>query len=187
MRGKKVFYPWNGTQKTITELLKDPSVQSLIDRRTHASQRERLRQLLRNGNITPQIVAEHAARNPMTPQRQTQDTYYGAQRQRRNLPRISPQGSIIINGENLTARQTLERYPQLRGYLQQKGQIKELSLQEKVRKWFRKGKIPDNIINPEPEIVKSRRLLGGTVGQYHIEAQGMTSPMDFLDRVRESW
>ena len=37
----------------------------------------------------------------------------------------------------------------------------------------------------EPEIVKSKRLLGGTVGHYHIESQDITSPRDFLDRVKK--
>lgn len=162
MRGKKVFYSWDGTHKTITELLRDPNIQSFTCRKTHASQRERLRQLLRDGKITPQVVAKHVAQN-LPQQQQTNDTYYGAQRRRRNLPMKIPKGSIIINSKNLTARQTLERYPQLREYLQQGKQIKKSSLQDKLRKWFNKGRIPDNIINPEPKIIESRRLLGRTV------------------------
>ena len=106
----------------------------------------------------------HAGRNPTAPQ--VQDTHYGTQRRRVNLPRKTtkgevlfgpeppskvprrPRGAIIINGENLTARKVLEQYPQLRGFLQQGRQISEKSLHAKVRTWFRKGKIPNHILNP---------------------------------------
>lgn len=36
------------------------------------------------------------------------------------------------------------------------------------------------------KIIKSRRLLGDTVGHYHTESQGITSPRDFLNRVRNT-
>ena len=92
-------------------------------------------------------------------------------------------GSIEINGEKLTARQALEKYPKLREFLQGKREISEKSLQAKYRTWMRKGKILDEIINPGPEIVSRGRLLGNNVlGQYTIHAKVSTSPRDFLDR-----
>ena len=115
---------------------------------TYESQREKLRKLLREGRINPQLVTEQATRNPTAPQ--VQDTRYGTQRRRANLPRKTtkrevllgpepppraprrPPSAIIINGENLTARQVLERYPQLREFLQQDRRISEKSLHAKV-------------------------------------------------------
>ena len=97
-------------------------------------------------------------------------------------PPRRPPSVITINGENLTARQAFERYPQLREFLQQGGRISEKSLQAKVRTWFRKGKIPNNVFNPEPEIVPRGRLLGDNViGHYTIHSEGNTSPTDFLN------
>ena len=95
-------------------------------------------------------------------------------------------GSIEINGEKLTAKQALEKYPQLRGFLQGKRKISEKSLESKLRTWMRKGKILNEIFNsdPEPEIVPRGRLLGNNVlGQYTIHARVSTSPRDFLDRM----
>ena len=93
--------------------------------------------------------------------------------------------AVVINGENLTARQALERYPQLREFLQQNGRISEKSLQAKVRTWVRKGKIPNHIFNPEPEIVPRERLLGNNfIGHHTIHSDGNTSPRDFLNFTR---
>ena len=120
------------------------------------------------------------ARNPPQPPR-VQDTRHGTQRRRASLSRRTPRGEVLfgpelppraprrppnaitINGESLTARQALERYPQLREFLQQGRRISEKSLQAKVRTWIRKGKIPNNVFNPEPEIVPRERLLGNNV------------------------
>ena len=115
---------------------------------TYGSQREKLRKLLREGRINPQLVTEQATRNPTAPR--VRDTRYETQRRRANLPRKTTKGevllgpeppprapkrppsAIIINGENLTARQVLERYPQLREFLQQDRRISEKSLHAKV-------------------------------------------------------
>ena len=98
-----------------------------------------------------------------------------------------PVGTIIIDGENLTARHALERYPQLREFLQQKGPLKEKSLQAKVQTWIREGKIPNHVFNPEPEIIPRRRLLGNNVvGHHTIHSEGNTSPRDFLNFTRNA-
>ena len=144
---------------------------------------------------------EHATRNPTASR--VQDTRYGMQRRRVGLPRKTtkgdvlfgpepppraprrPVGTITIDGENFTALQALERFPQLRGFLQQDRRISEKSLHAKVRMWIRKGKIPKHVFNPEPEIVPRGRLLGNNVvGHHTIHSEGNTSPTDFLNFTR---
>ena len=145
---------------------------------------------------------DHAAQNPTAPR--VQDTRYGTQRRRANLPRKTtkgevlfgpepprrprrPIGAITIGGENLTARKALEQYPQLREFLQRGKPLKEKSLQAKVRAWFKKGKIPNHILSPEPEIVFRGRLLGNNVvGHYTLHSEGNTSPTDFLNFTRNA-
>ena len=113
----------------------------------------------------------------------TRGRVVGGPRVNNRPPPRNPRVPILINGERLTARQALEKYPQLREFLQQKQQISERSLHAKYRAWMKKGKIPDEIIDPEPEIVPRGRLLGNNVlGQYTIHAKVSTSPRDFLDR-----
>ena len=85
-RGKKAFYLWGDTRKSITQILQVPNVQSYVKGRTFASKREKLRKLLRDGKITPELVRKHAERNSMA-QPQVQDTMYGLQRRRANLPK----------------------------------------------------------------------------------------------------
>ena len=90
-----------------------------------------------------------------------------------------PRGSIEINGEKLTAKQALTKYPQLRKLLQGKRKISEKSLESKLRTWMRNGKI----FNPKPKIIPRGRLLGNNVmGQYTIHSKVYTSPRDFLNR-----
>ena len=206
MRGLTKFYNYGNDSLSITALLKKPGVVNYLEqgkKLTHASLREKIRKKLEKfGNNFKNIVDEYNLENPVEQEQQRQrDTLYGAQRRKRNLPRKDTKGRvlfgpekpprpprkpripILINGENLTAKQALEKYPQLREFLQQKQQISEKSLQAKYRAWMRKGKIPDEIIDPEPEIVPRGRLLGNNVlGQYTIHAKVSTSPRDFLDR-----
>ena len=66
---------------------------------------------------------------------------------RRGPSEASP---IIIYGERLTARQALERYPQLRGYLQPERRLSERALHARLRGEFRNGRIPDHILNEDP-------------------------------------
>ena len=140
MRGEKQTFPYGNESLSITELLRKPEIVGYLEKDgllTYGSQREKLRRLLRDERINPQLVMEHAARNPTAPR--VQDTRYGTQRRRAGLlpkkttkgevlfgpepppkaPRRPPSTIIIINGDNMTARQALERFPQLRELLQQ--------------------------------------------------------------------
>ena len=54
-----------------------------------------------------------------------------------------------------------------------------------MRTWIRKGKIPNHIFNPEPEIVPRERLLSNNVIVRHtIHSEGNTSPRDVLNFTR---
>ena len=211
-RGMKKLYNYGDSSLSITELLEKPEVTNYLEqgkKLTYASLREKLRGRLKKfGDNLKDIVDSYNLENPVgQQQRQEQrDTLYGAQRVKAGLdkkdtrgrvvggPRVNnrppprnPRVPILINGERLTARQALEKYPQLREFLQQKRQISEKSLHVKYRAWMKKGKIPDEIIDPEPEIVPRGRLLGNNVlGQYTIHAKVSTSPRDFLDRTENA-
>ena len=140
MRGRRQTFQYGDETLSITERLRKPEVVGYLEKDgplTYASQREKHRRLLRHRTINPRLVTEHATQNPPQPAR-VQDTRYGTQRRRANLPRKSvkgevlfgpepppraprrPSSAIFINGENLTACQVLEQYPQLRGFLQQR-------------------------------------------------------------------
>ena len=207
MKGVKQVYKYGEEQNvSITDLLKKPEVINYLEKErklTYASQREKLRkQLARFGNNLKEIVDEYNLEKPLRGQRQQQDVLdrlYGSQRIRAGLdkkdtkgrivaprtPRVprAPKNPILINGEKLTAKQALEKYPDLRTFLQSKRKISEKSLQAKYRTWMRNGKIPNEIFDPEPEIVPRGRLLGNNVlGQYVIHSKVNTSPRDFLNR-----
>lgn len=80
------------------------------------------------------------------------------------------QGSIIVNGEHLTARETLTRKPQLRGFLQPGARLKESTLHAKLRRLFKKGKIPDYIFDESPpEFFKISNALSNTFVEYKLE------------------
>ena len=142
MRGRKQTFTYGNDSLSITELLQKPEIVGYLEKDgplTYGSQREKLRKLLREGRVNPRMVMEHAARNPTAPR--VQDTRYGTQRRRANLPRKTtrgevlfgpepsprvprrPRSAIIINGENLTVRQVLERYPQIRGFFNLTGEF----------------------------------------------------------------
>ena len=212
-RGKKQTFQYGNDTLSITELLQKPEIVGYLERNgplTYASQREKLRKLLRNEKINlQQEVAEYtaAAQNPPQPPR-VQDTRYGSQRRRANLSKKDKKGRVLfgpkapepppraprrlftlnINGENLTVRETSERYPQLRYELQKKRQLSEKSLHAKLRTWYRKDKIENNMLTLDPEIVpRRRRLLGNNVvGHHTINSIGKTSPRDFLNFTRNA-
>ena len=178
MRGLTKFYNYGDDDSlSITDLLKRPEVVNYLEQGkelTYASQREKIRKELRkHGNNFKDIVAEYNLENPVEQERQQQrDILYGSQRGRRNLPKKDTKGrvlfgpekppgpprepriSILINGERLTARQALEKYPQLREELQKKRKISEKSLQAKYRAWMRKGKITKEMLGPPFEVIR---------------------------------
>ena len=176
MRGLKHVYNYGNDSLSITDLLKKPGVTNYLEqgkKLTYASQREKLRkQLARFGDNFKDIVAEYNLENPVGQGQGQRDTLYGSQRRRRNLPKKDTKGrvlfgpekpprppreprvSILINGERLTARQALEKYPQLREELQKKRKISEKSLQAKYRAWMRKGKITKEMLGPPLEVIR---------------------------------
>ena len=105
----------------------------------------------------------------------------------RRLPTAVSSSPIIIDGERLTARQALERYPRLREFLDQVNSLSENTVRTKARKYFKEGRIPDGVLHREPEVVHrgGKRLLGNrVVNHYEVLAYGNTSPMDFLNHIR---
>ena len=64
------------------------------------------------------------------------------------LPR--QRGSVRINGEQMTARQALNRFPLLGGYLQRKRPLSEKALYAKVLREFRAGRVPGHITYEQP-------------------------------------
>ena len=91
VKGKAKTCLWNGVEKTLTQILDDPKVQSYVKGNTYASKREKLRQLLRDNKITPNHVntVNVAAAQPI------QDTRYGTQRRTANLPKKNTRGQVL--------------------------------------------------------------------------------------------
>ena len=201
-RGKKALYLWNGKDTSITELLTEPDVREFVSQgstMTYESQRGRLRKLFKDGKITPKLVEEYVKKNPVR-QYNVPDTLYGAQRRRANLHKKTKRGEVIygpllplkpkkelrsiINGKHFTAREALDYYPRLRELLQNGKSIKERTLQSKLRRWFRKGKVPGDVTDEALEIIKSKGLSNEVLGEHKILAKVNTSPADFLDTTR---
>ena len=180
MKGLKVLYKYGEEQNvSITDLLKKTEVVNYLekDRRlTYASQREKLRkQLEKFGDNFKDIVDEYNLGNPVEQQQRQRDTLYGSQRVRAGLdkkdtrgrivaPRVPkvpkvPKNPILINGEKLTAKQALEKYPQLREFLQSKRKISEKSLQAKYRTFYNEELqkvIKEDDVYEVEKILKSR-------------------------------
>ena len=124
-------------------------------RLTYPSLREKLRKELRkHRNDLWELVDDYNLQNSSQRQQEIRDNLYRAQRRRRNLPKKDTKGNVFfgperppqpprrrigviqINGENLTARQVFDRYPQLRQYynLGSKRLLKDSTLHSKLRK-----------------------------------------------------
>ena len=198
MRGLRKLYNFGNEPLLITDLSKKEKVLNFLQKNrnyTPASRRERLRKILNeHGDDFKNLVDNYNAQNPPTQQHIRQareENLYGAQVQRaRRLPQPARRRpSIIINGENYTAKQALNRFSQLRGFLQGRKQILEKSLHAKVRTWFKKSKVTNDMLALEPEIVprEARRLLGkNVINHYTINSIGNTSPRDFLNYVKNT-
>ena len=181
-RGVRQLYNYGDSSLSITDLLKKPEVTNYLEEQgkkklTYASLREKLRGRLKKlGDNLKDIVDGYNRENPVGQQQQRQeqrDTLYGAQRVKAGLPKKDTKGLVIggprvnnrppprnprvripINGEELTARQALEKYPQLKEELQKRGKISERSLHAKYRAWMKKGKITPEMLGPPFEVVK---------------------------------
>ena len=137
---RKGFFTYNGRSQTITDILKEPGVPEFLQRNgplKSGPQRNKLRRLLKVDGITKEAVdtyLQDAVRN-------NRDPYIILPRQR---------GSVMVNGEQMTARQALGRFPRLGDYLQRKRPLNEKALHAKVLRDFRSGKIPDHITYEQP-------------------------------------
>ena len=137
---KKGFFTCNGRLQSITDIMKQHGVSEFLQRNgplKEGPQRSKLRRLLKVNGITKEMVDAYLQEEIQN----NRDPYIILPRQR---------GSIVINGEQMTARQALNRFPLLSGYLQQKRPLNEKALHSKVLREFRAGKIPDHITHEEP-------------------------------------
>lgn len=99
----------------------------------------------------------------------------------------SQRGSIIIRGERFTARQALERYPQLHDHLRGKN---EKAILADLRKKFKDGKITDEMLGLDGLTIELRNEEtlrdGRVVNHYIINVTTNTSPLDYLNYIKDS-
>ena len=92
----------------------------------------------------------------------------------------------FIGGKPHTAKSALEKFPKLIGLLQRNGRIKRKSVEDKFRKYFRKGKLKkDDFQLDAPEFWESNRALDGTFKEFTcddpiIGNYDLPSVFDFL-------
>ena len=74
----------------------------------------------------------------------------------------------FVNGKPYTAKSALEKFPRLFGILQPGGKrIKRKSVEDKFRRWFRKGKFKNEDFRVDaPEFLESNRALDGTFKEF---------------------
>ena len=97
-RGRRQLYSWGNSEKSIAELLRDPEVYWFLRKYSDATKRNKRRELLRKGEISPEIV--DAA--PLPPAGFAPPSFaYGSQRRRANLPLKNKKGEVM-QGPRLT-------------------------------------------------------------------------------------
>ena len=137
---KRGYFAYNGKLQSITNILKEQGVSEFLQRNgpmKNGPQRNKLRRLLKVGGITKDVVDTYL-----------QDAIRGNRDPYIILPR--QRGSVRMNGEQMTARQALARFPLLGVYLQQKRPLNERALHAKVLREFRANKIPEHITYEQP-------------------------------------
>ena len=73
----------------------------------------------------------------------------------------------VIGGEPHTAKSALEKFPRLIGLLQPNGRMKRKSVEDKFRRFFRKGKFKKEDFRVDaPEFWESKRALDGTFKEF---------------------
>ena len=73
----------------------------------------------------------------------------------------------LVGGTPHTARSALEKFPKLVELLQPNGRIKRKSVEDKFRKYFRKGKFKNEDFRVDaPEFLESTRALDGTFKEF---------------------
>ena len=206
---REKLYRFGNQDLTLKQLIQNRKVLRYLtrtDATTPSSQvlHMRLYRGLRDGTITSGVIEAHerkirpvpkprtripAPRTRPTPAPRTRPT---------PAPRTEPTPAtrtrrttkITVQGKTYTAKQTLDEYPQLIGFLQPKKKIKQKSLEAKFRAWFKKGKIPEHIFNEQPpEFFLVRGALGGTFQEYKLEDErlhrhGVRTVFDYVkDRI----
>ena len=124
---RKGYFTYGGRLQSITDIMKEHGVSEFLQRNgpmKEGPQRNKLRRLLKVNGITKEGVDAYLQEEIQN----NRDPYIILPRQR---------GSIVINGEQMTARQVLNRFPLLSGYLQQKRPLNEKALHAKVLREFR--------------------------------------------------
>ena len=99
--------------------------------------RNKLLRVLKVGGITKEAVDAYLQDEI----RNNRDPYIILPRQR---------GSARVNGEQMTARQALNRFLLLGGYLQRKRPLNEKALHAKVSREFRADRVPGHITHEQP-------------------------------------
>ena len=195
------LYKFGDQDLTLKQLIQNRKVFRYLtrtDATTPSSQvlHMRLYRGLRNGAITPGVIEAHERKirpipKPRTriPTPRTRPTPPPRTRPT-PAPRTRRATKITVQGKTYTAKQALTEYPQLVGFLQPKKKIKQKSLEAKFRAWFKKGKIPEHILNEQPpEFVLARGALGGTFQEYKLEDErlhrhGVQTVFDYVkDRI----
>ena len=167
MGRRQKLYQFGNAYLSIYDLLKKDNVLEYLTRNDETpplrhTVQMRLWRGLRDGSINQQVVNYYIA-GRVVPERRT---------------------GFVIGGRSYTAKQALNKFPQLVGFLQPKKKIK--SLENKFRVWFKKGKIPDHIFNEQPpEFVLVNGALGGAFQEYKMEddrinRHGISSLFDYL-------
>ena len=194
--GKLVKYKYGNDSLSITDLLEKNEIVNFLEKgkkSTYPSLREKLRKELRkHGDDLEHSVVNYNLQNPRQRQeREIQDNLYRAQRRRANLPKKDTKGNVFfgperppqppkrkrigviqINGENLTARQVFDRYPQLRQHynLGSKRLLKDSTLHAKLRKDSKTNKIPHQILNEDPpDFREIENHFNGTVTRFKLD------------------
>ena len=118
---RKEYFIYGGRLQSITDIMKEHGVSEFLQRNgpmKEGSLQNKLRRLLKVNGITKEAVDAYLQDEI----RNNRDPFIILPRQR---------GSVVINGEQMTARQALNRFPLLSGYLQQKRPLNEKSLHAK--------------------------------------------------------
>ena len=158
---RKGYFTYNSKLQSITDILKEPGVSEFLQRNGPLKEgplRNKLRRVLKVGGITKEAVDTYLQDEI----RNNRDPYIILSRQR---------GSVMINGEQMTARQALNRFPLLGGYLQRERPLNEKALHAKVLRGFRAGKIPDHITYEEPQFNLYGNHFEGARIRYKLDDQ----------------
>jgi hypothetical protein len=148
VRGRRTLYPYGDVHRSVTDLLSDQAVENFVTRGTQmtpGSQRNRIRNLLRLGRVTPEAVAAYAVDHPHPRLGPSAPRLYGAQRRRAGLPRLTARRDILYGPERRppvprprgpSAREILAWNPDIRAFLQPNRMLKRKILQAKFRKLY---------------------------------------------------